>query len=93
MTTYDKATPEGWRAKALELSELAAWTTTMNEVEIAAEKIASALARAVAEERRRIASWYQEAFCPSHGVKADERHARGDCDSCNIAAAICKGQR
>jgi len=52
------------------------------------QEIAAALTAVRDEERARIADWYEETFCPRAGVKGDEKHARGDCEPCNLAAAI-----
>ena len=41
-----------------------------------------------AEEREATADWYRETFCPRSGVEGDEKHARGDCEPCNLAHAI-----
>ena len=40
------------------------------------------------EEREACADWFRETFCPRSGVNGDEKHARGDCDYCNMARAL-----
>ena len=81
---------DGW--KVYIFGDLMTWQQTEAHDELMAdrwgEQIAAALTAVRDEERARIADWYQETFCPRAGVKGDEKHARGDCEPCNLAAAI-----
>ena len=60
----------------------------------AREALVEQVARALDAEREWVADWFQGAFCIQAGVPTmgdgDERHARGDCEPCNIATAIRK---
>ncbi len=59
---------------------------------ISAQDVLDRVGRLVEEarrgERHETAGWYVEMFCPQMGIPGDEKHARGDCEHCNMATAI-----
>lgn len=66
---------------------------TWKQKDVLMARIRALVATRERQAIRGIADWYEETFCPRSGVLGDERHARGDCDHCNIAKAILNAGR